>query len=645
MSMEDLAAITMVQPAVSEADEHAPSTPLPSNTSTPRCRSQLGSRLSLRLTGFETLLGQLRAQYVTEVSELHAHLTEAHAQITRLTLVRDDMEEEMEKIRSENEDLLQDLHLKEVRQSKSSRVSLGEQLMTCSMESVPSSQKTFPTHVNAAMAKRHEQLPTVNADQVLEVMDDERASIASLEALFKETDMRKGVLAADEYASESDSEIERRLKRLPRVERARIWFQSNDYEMLMALSLSLYVVWMAFELQFYGVISGYDLGVYDFRVPVEEIPSWDSVFQVGDACFTAFYGMDVIVRMCLLRKVFWHHCLNYVDVAVALASTAQLLLTNMPINPVLFRLLRLGKLARAIRMLHMTSIFQSLQLLVKCLVSSSNMLFWSFILLVVVQSVAGLMLSTLCMDFIMSPDKNLELREAVFRYYGTFSRTFLTMFEIMFANWSPPCRVLVEHISEWFSVFFLLYRCVLGFAVLNIINAVFVQQTMKTASSDEELAFKQREKEIAAYTRKVKKLFQTMDASGNGAINLQEFAKLVQSPKLKFWMGQLELEYHDMLSLFEFLDNGDGEITLLEFIDGACRLRGQAKALDVWRLETKLEVLLEEVINRLALNNAGISSWSLVGPEHNVKSTTVQQIFNASSYSHIKSNHIVRQVS
>lgn len=28
----------------------------------------------------------------------------------------------------------------------------------------------------------------------------------------------------------------------------------------------------------------------------------------------------------------------------------------------------------------------------------------------------------------------------------------------MFANWSPPCRVLVEHVSEWFSIFFLLYR-------------------------------------------------------------------------------------------------------------------------------------------------------------------------------------------
>ena len=30
--------------------------------------------------------------------------------------------------------------------------------------------------------------------------------------------------------------------------------------------------------------------------------------------------------------------------------------------------------------------------------------------------------------------------------------------EILFANWGPPCRVLVENISEWFCVFFLIYR-------------------------------------------------------------------------------------------------------------------------------------------------------------------------------------------
>ena len=48
----------------------------------------------------------------------------------------------------------------------------------------------------------------------------------------------------------------------------------------------------------------------------------------------------------------------------------------------------------------------------------------------------------------------------------------------------------------------------------------------------------------ARYTRKVKRLFQTIDDSGDGTINFQEFSKLVQSPKLKFWMAQLVPSLH-----------------------------------------------------------------------------------------------------
>lgn len=197
--------------------------------------------------------------------------------------------------------------------------------------------------------------------------------------------------------------------------------------------------------------------------------------------------------------------------------------------------------------------------------------------------------------------------------------------EIMFANWAPPCRVVVENVSEWFAVFFLIYRCVLGFAILNVMNAVFVQQTMRTAVMDEDLAFKQRQKEIDQYTKKVKTLFQGLDSSGDGAINLEEFSKLVKSDKLAFWMSQLELEYHDLLQLFEFLDNGDGQITLTEFIDGAARLRGGAKAIDVWRMETKLEVLFEEVLTAMA-------------EQSRRRRSTVQDVLRQSNFQFIHSN-------
>ena len=51
--------------------------------------------------------------------------------------------------------------------------------------------------------------------------------------------------------------------------------------------------------------------------------------------------------------------------------------------------------------------------------------------------------------------------------------------------------------------------------------------------------------------RKVKRLFQTMDASGDGSINLEEFSKLVKSPKLKL-LRSMKLLKHPLRPIQEF---------------------------------------------------------------------------------------------
>ncbi|CAE7279902.1 Catsper1 [Symbiodinium natans] len=467
--------------------------------------------------------------------------------------------------------------------------------------------------------KRKSRVPAMLEEGAPEFQELQEQFMSSINQPDEETstpDLRN-LLGHDE-SEEYTSEEQRRSK----WKRLKAFLQSARYEMCVAGLLCVNVLWMAWELQFSGNLVGLEIGVYDTtEVSNESWQSWELFFTVGDLAFTVLFTLDVMVRASVLQCKFWKVPLNYIDVAVSATSIFEVAVyygNAFPVNPILFRLLRIGKLARAIRMVTMNSVLASLQLLIKCIGASANMLFWSFCLLTFVQCVAGMVASTLCRDFISDETQSMLLREEVFRFYGTFTRTFLTMFEILFANWSPPCRVLVENISEWFSIFFLLYRCVLGFAVLNVVNAVFVQQTMKTASSDEELAFKQKERDVALYTRKVKKLFQSMDSSGDGSINKEEFSKLVNSPMLKFWMGQLELEYHDLMSLFEFLDNGDGEITLMEFIEGAARLRGGAKALDIWRIETKLEVLFAEVLGVLRGDK------------------DVQLVFENSTYQHIR---------
>lgn len=488
-----------------------------------------------------------------------------------------------------------------------------------SLQSSHSMAKKFRTHCMEARRARH----SVGAQQILEAMT------------FQE-------VTPEEYferdSSEIDDDLPDRFKkrvtfdsefmRLPVWDRLHIWLQSHRFDMLITMLLCLNVFWMGFELQFSGSKTGVDLGVFqETLIPLEWWSTFQGIFAAGDICFTVIFSIDVIVRIVVLRLKFWRSCMNYIDVIVTLASLLEMVISNWTaVNPVLFRILRIGKLARALRVVTMSNTLASLELLTKCLQSSIDMLFWSFCLLTGIQCVAGMVVSALSREFIEDESRDLQVREEVFRYYGTFTRTFLSMFEILFANWGPPCRVVVENISEWFSLFFLLYRCVLGFAVLNVVNAVFVQQTMKTASSDEELAFKQKERDMAMYTRKVKKLFETMDDTGDGCLNLEEFQKLAQSPKLKFWMSQLELEYHDLMSLFEFLDNGDGQITPTEFIEGASRLRGSAKAVDIWRLETKLEVLLGEVLHRVTDNDDVEDSVGIV-----------QTAFNRSYYQHIHS--------
>ena len=97
-----------------------------------------------------------------------------------------------------------------------------------------------------------------------------------------------------------------------------------------------------------------------------------------------------------------------------------------------------ARIARAGRLIKETVQFTNLQLLVKCLIASKGMLTWSFILLAVFQFMAAIFLGLLVEHYLLHDGAApVQAKEEVFRYYGTFTRTYLTTFEIMFANWAP----------------------------------------------------------------------------------------------------------------------------------------------------------------------------------------------------------------
>eukprot|EP00439_Symbiodinium_sp_Y106_P050318 s939_g6.t1 len=348
----------------------------------------------------------------------------------------------------------------------------------------------------------------------------------------------------------------------------------------------------------FGQYRGLDLG-YTILYPrmtskAEDLwPGGQEALTHIDKAFTIVFFLELFLRLLVYRLSFFLLALSFGlhwDVILA----------------VVLRLVRLAKLARGLRVVRMARVMDSLHLLLKSIGASFSMLLWSMLLIGVIQCTAGMIIGYLVMDHLeRDASQSEEVRHLIFRYYGTFSYTILTMFEVIFANWPIPCRVLVDHVDEWYSIFFIIYRC-------GVVGAVFVQQTMKLAADDNDLFLQQQTRAAEAYTRKIKDVFTKLDMSGEGYIYMEEFVEILNTPTMSHFMAKLELESTDLLSLFKLIDVDDsGQVSLEDFMTGCQRLKGPAKSVDLALLLAHTARLNCKVDNVLQLvgGETGIEDW------------------------------------
>merc|ERR1712039_282503 len=105
----------------------------------------------------------------------------------------------------------------------------------------------------------------------------------------------------------------------------------------------------------------------------------------------------------------------------------------------------------------------------------------------------------------------------------------VTMFEMTLGNWGPPTWLLINNVNEAFGIFMILYKLTAGFAMLNVINAVFLRLTMKQADALDGYLIGQTKKDAEKYKDRLQKLFDIMDISGDGKISREEFDLVCQS--------------------------------------------------------------------------------------------------------------------
>jgi len=127
----------------------------------------------------------------------------------------------------------------------------------------------------------------------------------------------------------------------------------------------------------------------------------------------------------------------------------------------------------------------------------------------------------------------------------------------------------------------------------------------------------EKEAQSNATLKNLEHLFHELDKSGDGCIDKEEFEVLKSNSQLKTWFSALEVDLGDIDELFLLLDNGHGEITRQEFVDGIKAMRGMAKKTDILEIKRRLRKI-DSNLDDLYLRNITTAARSTV-KKHPVK--------------------------
>jgi len=363
---------------------------------------------------------------------------------------------------------------------------------------------------------------------------------------------------------------------------------STWFELVTVSMILLNCLVMATEAQYLGYNVGYDLGYPKYSLPADVRYPWaQGPLNTMPTVFTLIFIVEWCLRIGAYKWNSVKQPMLAFDLILIVMSFAEFAAADMlgGVNPTAIRVVRVLKVFKMMKILRNISWMGSLLLLVRSIIASFSALVWAIALLTMLQTSVGLGLMQVLHTYMCDTSRDLEKRRIVFGYFGTFTRTMVTMFEISVGNWVPVCRILVEDVSEWFGLFFIVFTCSLCFAVVNVIRAVFIAETARIAASDDEIAMMRKEQNKVTLAQKLKDIFHELDESGDGMINKQEFKELISDPVMQKYLSSLDVDVNDTNMLFNIIDDGDGFIDCNEFCKGIVKVKGQAKAIDIIRVE------------------------------------------------------------
>jgi len=374
------------------------------------------------------------------------------------------------------------------------------------------------------------------------------------------------------------------------VSLARYILANPLFDTFMGALIILNFIAILVEVEWKGYDLAYELG---YRVNDAGWSDAQQRFNIVEKVFNAFYLFELILRLIVLRKDFFREVFDVCDgIIVVVCSVDSFILdplmsegssSNFVAMARMIRILRALRVFRFLRVLRLMSSLSALRVLLKTITMSIDSLVWSMAVVGFIILAAAMLMFQLCVSFVEDDAQTSSARHWVYVHYGSAFRASYTMFEATFsAKWATHlARPLYDDISGWYSIFWIGYTVVVNFAIMRVIAALFLKQTMAVAAIDSERMALEKMKERDKVVGTLREIFNKGDQMGDGVLHRWEFEEMMEDPDVLHMFESLELEPIEVFMLFNLLSEDDGVADQEEFLAGAMKLKHTARTVDM----------------------------------------------------------------
>jgi hypothetical protein len=387
------------------------------------------------------------------------------------------------------------------------------------------------------------------------------------------------------------------------LERGKLWtiVTAPAFEVTMVVVILMNGVLLAMEAQYKGFSLAENTNHASARGESAEVwPLALEVFNVLSFVFGAIFLVELVLKIAGLRRDFVVDPWNWLDATVVLLWLCSAVL-QMSTDMQFLRMVRAARVARLWRILKVLQNpnSDSLFMVSTALAGSLGTTTWCFGLLLVGHSLLALAMNHFLYEFYFDADPSNSPghrgQTKMFEYYGSFSRAFLSMVEITFGNFVVPIRVLVENVDEAFILYAVFHKLIVGFAIIGVLNAIFIQETFKAAAMNDNLMVRQAKARQKHHSMEMQQLFRAADTDGSGIVDMDEWMVICRDEWVQIWLQSQDIKVEDARMLFQLLDDGDGKLTAQEIIKGTAGLKGTSAVMKLLATVQRVNERVEDI--------------------------------------------------